>query len=342
MRAAFISKHGGPEVLEVGELPVPEISSTEVLVRVKYGALNHLDIWVRMGLPGLSLTFPHVLGGDASGIVEKTGKEVSHVKEGDEVIVHPGLCCLRCERCLSGWESLCPDYGILGEHKSGTHAQFVKAPSANIFLKPKEISFEEAAAIPLVFTTAWQMVKRARVKPGDTVLIHAAGSGVSSAAIQIAKLHGAEVIATASNGDKLKMAAVLGADHTIDYQRTDFVAGVRRIAPRGVDVILDHVGKDLWEKNIGLLKWGGKLVTCGATSGAVARIDLVQVFYRQLQILGSTMGSKGDFPTILDHIAKKRLQAVVDKKFSLKEVRQAHERLEHRAQFGKVLLDISV
>lgn len=339
MRAAYINRHGGPECLEIGELPVPEISATEVLVRVKFSALNHLDLWVRQGLPSLKLRFPHVLGADASGTVEQIGSEVKHVKPGDEVIVHPGISCLRCQSCLTGWESLCRDYKILGEHVSGTNAEFVKVPGANVYSKPSTLSFEEAAAIPLVFTTAWQMaVNRAHVKPGDRVLIHAAGSGVSSAAIQIARLYGAEVIATSGSERKLERARALGASHTINVKTHDFVAEVKRIAKGGVDVILDHVGKDYWEKNFHCVKWGGTIVSCGATSGFDATTDLRHVFYRQVQILGSTMGSKGDFPAILRQVALGHLKGMPDKTFPLARIQEAHRYLASGEQFGKVLL----
>lgn len=341
MKAAFIRKHGGTEVLEVGSLPDPEISAGEVLVRVKVSALNHLDIWVRKGLP-IPLTYPHILGSDASGVVEKIGAGVTHVKSGDEVLIHPGLSCLHCGSCLSGWESLCPSYQILGEHLSGTNAEWVRVPAANVYPKPKGMSFEEAASFALVFTTAWQMlVRRANVQPGDTVLIHAAGSGVSSAAIQIAKLFGAQIIATAGGASKLELARKLGAHHTVNYREKDFVSEVKQITEkRGVDIIVDHVGAEMWEKNFKAVRWGGKIVTCGATSGAEVKTDLRQVFFRQIQILGSTMGSKGDFPRLLRLADQGHLKAVVDKIFPLEEIREAHVRLESREILGKVLIKI--
>lgn len=342
MRAAFLTRHGDPEVLEVGELPDPQPASGEVLVKVKAAALNHLDVWVRRGLPGLKLEYPHVLGGDGAGVIARLGAGVVGLREGDEVLVHPGLSDRRCEGTYGGWETLCPGYRILGEHVSGTHAEYVKVPAENVFAKPAALSFTEAAAIPLVFTTAWQMVvRRAQVKAGDVVVIHAAGSGVSSAAIQIAVLHGAEVIATAGSREKLDLARGLGAHHGVNYREEDFVARVKGIAKRGADVIIDHVGRDLWESNLKALRWGGHLVLCGATSGAEAKTDLAQVFYRQLQISGSTMGSKADFAPMLKLFAAGRLKAVVDRTFPLAEVRAAHRHLERREQFGKVCLSVS-
>ncbi len=314
MRAAYFSGHGGNEVIQIGDLPVPEISDNDVLVRVRFAALNHLDLWLRKGEAGVKVSFPHIPCGDAAGVVEKSGRSVTHVKVGDPVIVHPGISCLRCEACLSGWESLCSQYQILGEHINGTAAQFVKVPAANVYHCPPNLSLSEAAAVPLVFTTAFQMVvKRAQVSPGETVLIHAAGSGVSSAAIQIAKLYGARVIATASAASKLKLAKSLGADETIDYLKEDFAKKTRALTNgKGVDAVINHVGIMTWEKNFKAVKWGGKIVLCGASSGYVANIDLRQIFYRQVQVLGSTMGSKADFPKIMAALGSASLKPVVD------------------------------
>lgn len=340
MKAAYLTGHGGPEVLRYGELPDPLASWGEVVVQVKAAAINHLDLWVRGGLPGLRLTFPHILGADAAGIVDSVGPGVTDFQKGDAVIVHPGLSCSHCEQCLSGWESLCAEYQILGEHVSGTCAEKVKVPARNLFPKPPSLSFDEAAGIALVFTTAWQMlVKRAQVKPGETVLIHAVGSGVGSAGVQIAKLYGAIVIATAGSAEKLEHAKKLGADHTVLYSEGDFSRKVRQIAPHGCDVIFDHLGKEYWEGNIRAVKRGGRIVLCGATTGAEAFTDLAHVFYRQIQIQGSTMGSKADFPQILAHIAQGKMRPVVDKAFPLSEAAAAFERMAQRRQFGKLLLN---
>lgn len=341
MKAAYITGTGGLDLLTVGELADPAPEAGEVVVRVKAAGLNHLDLWVRRGLPNLKLAFPHVLGGDAAGIVEKTGALVGHVKPGDEVVVYPGLSCLRCERCLGGWESLCREYRILGEHVWGTHAELVKVPGANVFPKPKSLSWKEAGAAPLVFTTAWQMaVHRARITVGETVLVHAAGSGVGMAAIQIARLVGARVIATAGSREKLEEAKRLGADEAISYRDADWAKQVKALAGKnGVDVVLDSVGAAIWEDSLRCLTWGGRFVTCGSTSGHDVRVDLRQVFYRQLQILGSTMGSKRDFPGILALLGEGKLRAVVGKSFRLDDAASAYAYLESRKGFGKVVLE---
>ena len=342
MRAAFFNEHGGREKIVVGELPNPHPQSGEVTVRVHYSAVNHLDVWVRKGWPGLKSFFPHILGGDASGIVVGVGEGVTRFKVGDEVIVHPGLSCGSCRHCLEGWESLCEHYSILGEQVSGTHAELVCVPEKNLFSKPSQLSFLEAASLPLVFTTAWQMlVVRAKVKAGDEVLIHAAGSGVSVAAVQIAKLFNAQVAVTSTQPEKLKQAKVLGADILIDSSQTDFAKELKKHWKRGPDIIVDHVGKAFWEKNIRCLKSGGTLVTCGATSGGEAITDLKHLFFRQLSLLGSTMGNKRDFKEILRLVEEKKLRAVVDCEFELNSVGQAHEYLESGKQFGKVMIKVS-
>lgn len=330
MHAAFLRRHGGPEVLEVGEIPTPTPKEGEILVRVKAAALNHLDLWVRGGLPNLKLAYPHILGADCAGIVDKTG---------EPVILYPALSCGKCAHCTSGIESLCAEYRILGEHVSGTHAQYVCVPERNLFPKPPNLSFEEAAAIPLVYVTAWEMVvRKAAVKEGDWVLIHGAGSGVSSAAIQIAAVLKANVIATSGDEKKLEKARALGASHVVCTKSGDFAPQVKRLCPKGVDVVVDHVGQAFWESNVKVLKSGGTLVTCGATSGFGAKTDLRHLFFRQLRLLGSTMGSRRDFPAILDLVAGGKLKGVVDRAFPLTEAMAAHGYLEEGKQFGKVLL----
>jgi NADPH:quinone reductase-like Zn-dependent oxidoreductase len=244
---------------------------------------------------------------------------------------------------MTAEETLCRQgkgYQILGEQLNGTHAELVKVPAANIFAKPPSLSFDEAAAIPLVFTTAWQMlVRRAHVKPGDLVLIHASGSGVSTAAIQIAAVHGAEIIATSTSEEKLQRAKELGAHHIIHTPSQDFPSEVKRIARGGADIIIDHVGQAFWEKNIRAVRWGGAIVMCGATSGFEAKVDLRQIFFRQIQVLGSTMGSKGDFATIVKLAGQGRLRGVVDRMFPLTRIADAHRWLETGEQFGKVVLE---
>jgi len=334
MRAIFLNEHGNPDVLQLGEVPTPEPGPGQVRVRLHAASLNHLDIWVRKGLPGLKHVYPHILGADGAGIVDKS--ESSRFKAGDEVVLHPGLSCGQCADCREGLESLCSKYKILGEHVSGTNAQFVVVPEANLFPKPKNMTFEEAAAFPLVFVTAWEMVARkANVQPHQRVLIHAAGSGVSSAAIQIAKHLGAHVIATSSDDRKLELSKQLGADVTVNTLKANFTE-----VAKNVDVVIDHVGQVFWERNIRCLKSGGILVTCGATSGFDAKTDLRHVFFRQLRIVGSTMGSKRDFPTMLRLVEEGKLKAVVDRVFPMNEVKAAHRHLEAAHQFGKVLISL--
>lgn len=333
MKAAYIEKTGSVEHLKVGELPKPTPGPGEVLVRLKYAALNHLDLWIREGIPGHRLSFPHILGADGAGTIEKTGQEV---------IVNPAVSCMKCRHCTGGLEKLCEKYQILGEDRAGTNAEFISVPESNIFPKPKELSFQEAAAFPLVTITAWEMlVGKAAVKAGDTVLVHGAGSGVSQMAIQIANHFKAAVIATSTSQEKLTLAKKLGATHTIHSTTQDFYKEVKLVAPKGVDIIVDHVGKSVWEKNIKLLTAGGVLVTCGATSGFEAMTDLRHIFFRQLRLMGSTMGNKRDFPRLIELMRNGTLRAVVGEEFPLDRIREAHGYLKSGKQSGKVLLRIS-
>ena len=343
MKAAIFRQHGGPEVLEYTDVPEPVLSANEVLVEVKACALNHLDIFVRTGLPGIEIPLPHILGNDVAGVVRESGELVTWVKPGDEVMVQPGVSCGHCEACLSGQDNQCREYDIVGYRRNGGYAELVAVPGVNIIPKPAELSWEEAAALPLVTVTAWHMlVTRANVQPGEDVLVHAAGSGVGSIAIQIAKLRGARVITTASSDEKLAKARGLGADETINYTREDWPKEVRRLTGRkGVDVVVEHTGAATWPGSISALKNGGRLVTCGATSGFDARTDLRQVFYRHLTLLGSFMGSKGELLEAMKFVAAGKIRAVVDRVLPLSEARQAHEVIEDRAQFGKVVIRVS-
>ncbi len=340
MKAIFFRQHGDADVLEYGELPEPKLLSNSVLVRVKAVALNHLDIFVRKGWPGLSLEFPHVPGSDVAGVVERVGSEVSDLKVGEAVLVNPGLSCGHCERCLLGEDNLCRSYKSLGEHVRGGYAELVAVPRQNILPKPSNLSFEQAACVPLTFLTAWTMlVRKAQVKPGETVLVHAAGSGVGSAGIQIAKLLGATVITTASTQEKLNRGKELGADYLINYAQTDFLKEVKKITQRRmVDVVFEHVGTDTFEKSVACLPYGGRLVTCGATTGYEAKLDLRVLFYKQISLLGSTMGSKGDVFRILELVQQGRLRPVLDRVLPLQKAAEAQRQLESRAHFGNVVL----
>jgi len=340
LKAAIFRKHGGPEVLEYADVPEPRIRANEVLVEVRACALNHLDIFVRGGLPGIEIPLPHILGNDIAGVVREVGELVTWVKTGDEVMVQPGVSCGHCEACLAGRDNLCREYDMIGYRRNGGYAEFVAVPGVNIISKPAELSWEEAAALPLVTVTAWHMlVTRANVQAGEDVLVHAAGSGVGSIAIQIAKLRGARVITTASSDDKLAKARELGADETINYTRDDWPKEVRRLTNKtGVDVVVEHTGAVTWPGSISSLKNNGRLVTCGATSGFDARTDLRQVFYRHLTLLGSFMGSKGELLEAMKFVREGKIRAVVDRVLPLSDARQAHELIEDRAQFGKVVL----
>jgi NADPH:quinone reductase-like Zn-dependent oxidoreductase len=276
-----------------------------------------------------------------AGVVDAVGPGVEGVAVGDEVVVNPGVSCGRCEACLSGNDVLCGSYGILGEHLPGGYAEKVAVPSANVLNKPRRLSFDEAACIPLVFLTAWHaLVARAALSPGETVLVHAAGSGVGSAAIQIAKVVGATVIATAGTDAKCERGRALGADHAVNYASTDFLAEVRRITGRkGVDVVFEHVGKATWERSLLALRRGGRVVTVGATTGYDPPTDLRHVFYRSLSLLGSTMGSKGELFRVLQLVEEGKLRPVLDRALPLARAAEAHKLLENRAHFGKIVLN---
>jgi NADPH:quinone reductase-like Zn-dependent oxidoreductase len=342
MKAVLFDRHGAPDVLRHTDVPEPEPRFGEVLVAVHACALNHLDLWVRQGIPGLQIPLPHIPGSDIAGVVEKVGAGVTKIGPGEKVLLAPGVTCGKCPACLAGRDNYCPQFTNLGYLIDGGCAQFVRCPEANCFPYPQNLSFEEAAAIPLVFQTAWHMLlTRAQLQPGEEVLILGAGSGVGSAAIQIAKLFGCRVVATAGNEAKLARARELGADETINHKTQKIKDEVRRLtAKRGVDVVFEHVGTATWYDSIASLARGGRLVTCGATTGFDAGIDLRFLFSRQLSILGSYMGSKSEFATVLKLVAAGRLKPVLDRSFPLAECRLAHEYLEAGEQFGKVVLRV--
>jgi len=333
-------EHGGPEVLKHTSVPDPEAGADEVLVEVRACALNHLDVFVRGGLPGITIPLPHILGNDVAGVIRRAGELVDWVQPGEEVILQPGVSCGHCAACLAGNDNFCPQYDILGYRRDGGYAEMIVAPAVSVIPKPRNLSWEEVAAVPLVTLTAWHMlVTRAQVQPGEDVLIHAAGSGVGSIGIQIAKLRGARVIATAGSDEKLAKAKELGADEVVNYSPEDWPKQVRQLTDRrGVDVVFEHTGSATWPGSLVALKNGGRLVTCGATSGYDARTDLRQVFYRQLSILGSFMGSKAELIAAMKFIESGAIKPVVDRVLPLSEARRAHELMEDRAQFGKLVL----
>jgi NADPH:quinone reductase-like Zn-dependent oxidoreductase len=340
MKAVLIRGHGGIEALEIATLPKPRPETGQVVIKVMAAGLNHLDTWVRRGLPGMTFPLPMVLGSDASGVVEELGAGVAGLKAGDRVFVSPGYSCGRCPDCFSGNDALCKDYGIIGEHRNGTQAEYAALPAANVMPLPEGVSFEEGAAFALVFLTAWHMlVGRARVRVGEDVLVHAGGSGVGTAAIQIARLHGARVFATASSDEKAARLRELGADAAINYRTGDFLQEVRRLTgKRGVDVVVDSVGQDTWEKSLKALARGGRLVTCGATSGYDAATDLRFVFSKGLSILGSTMGSRAELARVAGLVGDRRLKPVIDRVLPLERVADGHRAMAERSLFGKIVL----
>jgi len=342
MRAARIHQHGGPEVLAVEEVPEPRIKANEVLVRVRACALNHLDLFVRGGLPGMQFSLPHILGSDIAGEIVETGELCERVKPGWRVLLSPGLSCRQCEQCLAGKDNFCRRYTLFGYGVDGGDRELLAAPEYAAIRIPDSLSFEEAAAAPLVFLTAWHMLlARAGLQPGEDVLVLAASSGVGSAAIQIARLLQCRVIATAGSEEKLAKARELGAAFTIDHYRQDVAAEVKRITgKRGVDVVVEHVGAATWAKSLESLAPGGRLVTCGATTGAEVGLDLRYLFVKQWSLLGSFMGTMGELHQVLKFVFRGQLRPVIDRIYPLEEIRAAHERLENKEQFGKVVLRI--
>jgi NADPH:quinone reductase-like Zn-dependent oxidoreductase len=340
MRAVFFKEHGGPDRLELGELPDPRVGPNDVRVRVKACALNHLDLFVRGGLPNLKLPLPHILGSDVAGIVESVGAEVRELRPGASVVINPALTCGHCLECVSGRDNFCREFKILGEHVHGGYAELLTVPAVNVHLKPDNVSFEEAATVPLVFMTAFHMVMaRGALRPEETVLVQAAGSGIGSAAIQIARVAGARVIATSGTEAKLDKARALGAHEVINYEKQDVYTEVKRLTGgRGVNLVVEHVGAATWKKSVACLAWGGRLVTCGATTGFDVEIDLRHLFIKQQSILGSTMGTKAEMFEIVKRVAQGAYRPVLDRVLPLFEARKAHELLADRAQFGKIVL----
>ena len=342
MKAIIFSEHGGPEVLRYAEVREPEIGANEVLVRVRACALNHLDLWVRRGMPGITIPMPHIPGSDIAGEVARVGEKVSGVQPGERVLLSPGISCGHCVYCLRGDDNLCRQYTLFGYRVDGGYAEYVASPAVNVIPMPPNLGFEEAAAIPLVFLTAWHMlISRAQLKPDETVLVLGAGSGVGSAAIQIAKTAGARVIATAGSELKLQKARELGADETFLHSIEHWSQEVKRLTDRrGVDVVFEHVGEATWQESLASLAPGGRLVTCGATTGYDGKIDLRYLFTRHISILGSYMGSKGELYPVLDLVKRGLVKPVIDTVMPLTKAREAHERLEKREQFGKIVLRV--
>jgi NADPH:quinone reductase-like Zn-dependent oxidoreductase len=344
MRAALIRTQGGPEVLELAEIETPKPGPAEALVRVRACALNHLDLWTRSGRSGYTPPLPHVLGNDVAGEIAALpeGIDTSGLAVSQRVMLQPGTSCGRCPACLSGDDFLCRRYQILGHGRAGGYAEFVAVPLANLIPIPDTLSFEHAAAFPLVFLTAWRMlVVRARVKMGDDVLVWAAGSGVGMAAIQIAKLMGARVIATAGSASKLDLALSLGADAVVDHYKGDVVAEVKRLTTKkGVEIVIEHTGEKTWERSVQSLAHRGTLVTCGATSGPKGSTDLRFVFSKHLSLMGSYMGSRADLLAAAPHFFAGRLKTVVHETLPLERAADAHRMMEASEHFGKIVLKV--
>ncbi|HMD78833.1 MAG TPA: zinc-binding dehydrogenase [Nitrososphaerales archaeon] len=342
MKAVRFHRHGGPEVLQYEDAPDPVPNADEALVRVKACALNHLDLWARNGLPNVEIPLPHISGSDVSGVVEWVPEEEKEFHKGDEVVMNPGVSCGRCEKCLLGLDNQCRFYTIIGYGADGGYAELVKIPRTNLVRKPEGMSFEEAASYPLVSLTAYHMlVTKARLLAGETVLVLGAGSGVGSAAIQVAKAFGAEVIATAGGSEKLAKARSLGADHVIDHYSQNVLDEVRKITgKKGVDVVVEHVGKSTWEGSVKALAKGGRLVLCGATTGAEVTTDLRYVYNRELTIYGSFMASRGELLTVTKLYRTHQLRPVVDSVFPLHKAADAQKRMEGSEHFGKIVLKV--
>src|ERR1700722_18187335 len=339
MKAVRIHQFGGPEVLQYEDVPDPQLHKDQVLVRVKACSLNHLDVWVRKGLPGVKL--PHILGSDIAGEVAEVGEYLSGFKVGQRVLVAPMHFCGHCPKCVAGLQNQCRVFTVLGNAVDGGDCELIAVPAASVIPIPDSLDFNQAASVPLVFVTAWHMlVGRAQVRPGQTVLVLGASSGVGIAAIQIAKMFQARVITTAGDETKLKKARALGADHGINHYQQKISEEVRKLTNKeGVDIVIEHVGSATWEESVKCLKPAGILVTCGATTGFNASIDLRFLFSRQLSLLGSYMGTMSELREALSHVFAGRLHPVVDRVFPLSEIRAAHEFMENSQMFGKIVLN---
>lgn len=343
MRAVCIKEFGGNEKVQLAELPAPEPGAGEARIRVKAGALNHLDIWVRKGRPGLELKKAHVLGSDAAGVVEQLGAGVAGLKEGDEVVVNPGVSCMRCEWCRRGEHSECPSFRLIGFQLEGVYSEYAVVPAWNLEPKPKHLAWEEAAALNLAHLTAWRMLfTRARFKAGETVLIHGIGGGVALAALQLVKLMGGEAIVTSSSDEKLARAKELGAAAGVNYKTiADPGAEVKKLTSgRGVDVVIDSAGAATLPVSCAAVRRGGRIVTCGVTSGAEAKINIQMHYWNHVSFLGSTMGSQEDFRALLRTTAHTGLRPVMDKVYPLAEAAAALARMEAGEQFGKIALTV--
>jgi len=329
MKAVRVSKPGGLDALELADVPEPKPGPGELTLDVRSASINHLDLWVRKGLPGLK--YPIILGSDAAGIIRETGRPA---------LLSPSTSCGTCEFCASGSKSLCLKYAIFGEHRDGAQAKLICVPAENLIPIPSSLSFDEAAAAPLVYLTAWRMmITRGRLAPSEDILIWSAGAGVGVACLQLARLSGARVIATASTEEKCAKLRDIGAHFVLNHNKEDVVRRIKELTgKRGVDLVVDYIGKDTWGRSIQVVRRGGRIVTCGATSGYDPAEDLRQIFYRQIEIIGCTMGNNKELHDALRPIFEGRIRPVIDSVMPMADVAAAHERIEKRAAFGKIIL----
>ncbi len=343
MKAAVIYEHGGLEQVKIDDVPEPVFTEDEVLVKVHSAGLNHLDIWVRQGRGNPMLTKPYILGSDAAGVVRAVGGKVKNVKVGDEVVINPGLSCGSCESCKRGQESECVTFGIIGLSRPGTFAELVAVPAKNVLQKPAHLSFDEASPLMLSYVTAWRMLMtKAQLITGQKVLIHGIGGGVALCALQLAKMTEAEVIVTSSSDEKLECAIDIGADHTINYKKVSDVAqNVKEITSGGVDIVIDTVGAQTWPIDFSAARKGGKIVLCGVTSGSEAQTNLRALYWNQLTVMGSTMGSNEDCRQMLDAVEKAKLKPIIDSVLPLENAKEAMGKMESSKQFGKIVLKVT-
>jgi NADPH:quinone reductase-like Zn-dependent oxidoreductase len=342
VKAVLFREHGGTEKLSYEDLPEPMIGPEDVLVRVKACALNHLDIWIRQGNPAYPIPLPHVPGSDAAGIVQQVGGQVDSVTVGQRVFVSPGISCWKCEQCLAGRDNMCLSYELVGTKMHGGYAELLRVPFRNVLPIPEKLSFEQAAAFPLVSVTASHMLfTLAGLQHGETVLIMGAGSGVGSMAVQLAKLAGARVIATVGSDEKIPKAVILGTDAVINHTTEKVSERAKLLTEgRGVDVVIEHIGPEVWDTCLGSLARGGRLITCGATTGGEVKLNLRYVFARQLTIKGSYMGTRAELVKAAELIGQGRLISVIDRTFPLEEARAAQELMISRSFFGKIILTV--
>ncbi|WP_142858178.1 zinc-binding dehydrogenase [Salinigranum halophilum] len=340
MKAVQFSEHGDRDVIEYGDFPDPEIDSDEVLVDIKAGGLNHLDIWTRRGMPILDLDFPHIPGSDGAGVVQDIGDEVTRFEVGDHVAVQPGKYCGKCEFCRDGEESMCVSYHLIGEHIRGVHSELAAVPEENLVKVPDHVDWETAASASLVFQTAWRMlISQGELGPTEKVLVLGASGGVGHAAVQIADYVGAEVYATASTEEKLGYAEDCGADHVINYEEDDFAAEIRDLTgKRGVDMVVDHIGEATYPNSLKSLAKGGRIVTCGATTGGNPGAGLNRIFWNQLKVIGSTMATPGEIDDVLPLVWDGTFESHVRASLPMSEAARAHEMLENREGFGSVVV----